>query len=227
MTDDEEFEEGEDEGTYKVELFGGGSIYLQSEGELDRWQTLSDRYVEDYRLTKTNDLAMLDVILQQHISLYRAQLGINGMEPILDASDMPTGRYRQVKLKASEAEAHQKTMMGASKEIRALEKVLGIDKASRESQGGHTVDEYLRALKQAGNEYGVHITERFKAFEMFVNELKWRVRLEETGDDEDKRYHDCTLEGIVHRFCRSELEKLEQIDRDYAQQKQKLWVGSL
>lgn len=211
---------------FSVELFGGGEIFLQSAQELSRWSTLAKRYTEDYRLTKTNDLALLDLVLQQHILSFRAQNALNGMIAVLDANDLPTGRYRYDPPSKADAERSQKSMVDASKEIRALEKVLGIDRSSRESQGGHTVDEYLKALKTAGNEYGVHIVERVKKFEQFVMDMRWKVRLEENGDDEDKRYHDCTPEGIV-RWAREELEKLEQVDRDYAAQKGKLWVGKL
>lgn len=211
---------------YKVDLHGGGEIHLQSKSELDRWTTLDSKYREEYRLSKGNDLAMLDVILQTHMLLYRAQNALNGMEPVLDKDDLPTGRYTYHQPKPVEVERAQKSMVEASKEIRALEKVLGIDRSSREAQGGQTLDSYLTNLKGAANEYGIHVSNRFKAYEQFTADLRWRLRLNENGDEEDRRYHQCDDKDIL-RWCREELEKLEKIDQEFAHEKQKLWLGRL
>jgi hypothetical protein len=211
---------------FPVELYGGGEIYLQSADEMARWEALAKRYAEDYQLTKGNDLAFLDLVLQQHILAYRAQNLLNGMVPELDDEKLPTGRYMHKPPTPAQTEKAQKSMTDASKEIRALEKVLGIDRAARESQGGHTIDSYLTTLKGAANEFGVHISNRLKAYEQFVNDLRWRVRLNENGDEEDKRYHDVEMDGIM-RWTREELGRLEQIDKDFAHEKQKLWLGKL
>jgi len=211
---------------FPVELYGGGEIYLQSASEMARWEALAQRYAEDYQLTKGNDLAFLDLILQQHMLAYRAQNQLNGMEPELDDDNLPTGRYRHNPPTPAVIEKAQKSMTEASKEIRALEKVLGIDRAARESQGGHTIDSYLTTLKGAANEFGVHVSNRFKAYEQFANDLRWRLRLNENGDEEDKRYHDCEMDGIM-RWSREELDKLEEVDKKFANEKQKLWLGKL
>lgn len=211
---------------YLVELSDGSALPLQSANELARWEALAKRYAEDYQLTKGNDLAFLDLILQQHMLAYRAQNALNGMEPELDNEGLPTGRYIHNPPNAAQIEKSQKSMIDASKEIRALEKVLGIDRAARESQGGHTLDSYLTTLKGAANEYGIHVSNRFKAYEQFVSDLRWRLRLNENGDEEDKRYHDCEADGIM-RWGREELGKLEEVDKKFAHEKQKLWLGKL
>jgi hypothetical protein len=79
---------------YVVELPGGGTIHLQSEEEVDRWNTLSESYQRDYKLTKINDLTQLGSLLQQHISMYRAQVGLSGMKQEYDEEGLPASGSR-------------------------------------------------------------------------------------------------------------------------------------
>lgn len=215
---------------YKVEMLAGGDVNLLSEAEVDRWNTLAHQYIDDFGITYTNDKAMLDVILQQHIVLFRAQQAINGLVPELDDEGLPTGRMHYTKPKPSEIQREQEIIIAASKEIRAMEVSLGLDKKSRDASGQQTLESYIAALREVGHEYGVHIVERTKAFEFFVMELSWRSRLNETGDDEDKAYrlqddvHDCSDTGVL-AWVRENLETLRAIDAEFAAQKGKLYTG--
>jgi hypothetical protein len=56
-------------------------MWLQSDEEVELWKLSHERYVEDYQLAKTNDLVLLGAILQQQITMFRAQRKMNGMEP--------------------------------------------------------------------------------------------------------------------------------------------------
>lgn len=215
----------------EVELPGGGQIQLQTEAEVERWTSLSERYRKDYRLSKVNDLTMLDTLLIHQVTLYRAQRAISGMEPEFEPDsvtgiEVPTGRYVKRELKAAERREHQDTITSASKEIREIEKAMGIDKKSRDQQGNETVAEYIARLKAVGHEYGIHIANRVKAYEEFVMNLRWRLRLEQVGDAEDRAYHDCTPEGIL-KWAREELEKLEKVDQKFAHEKGKLAIGKV
>lgn len=210
-----------------VELPGGGSIHLQGEEEVDRWESLSDSYQRDYKLTKINDLTQLGTLLQQHIVMYRAQVGLSGMMQEFDEEGLPTGRWiKDEDRKPADDKRDQSAMNDASKEIREIEKAMGIDAKSRSQTGDETVRDYVTRLKQAGYDYGIHISERVLAFENFVMELRWRVRLEQNGDAEDKAYEDCTPDGIL-KWIRDELGALETKDRDFAHTKGKLVLGRL
>lgn len=210
-----------------VELPGGGTIHLQSEDEVDRWNTLSESYQRDYRLTKINDLTQLGALLQQHISMYRAQVNLSGMKQEFDDENLPTGKWvKDAERKPADDKRDQQAMNDSSKEIREIEKAMGIDAKSRSQSGDETVRDYVQRLKAAGYDYGVHISERVTAFENFVMELRWRLRLEQNGDAEDKAYEDATPEGIL-KWAREHLEGLEQVDRDFAQTKGKLVLGRL
>jgi hypothetical protein len=214
----------------EVELPGGGTIHLQTEDEVERWRQLSERYRKDYRLSKVNDLTMLDTLLIHQVTLYRAQRAMSGMEPEFEDDPttsgvrVPTGRYVKTEIKSASLRQYQDTINTASKEIREIEKAMGIDKKSRDQQGNETVAEWITRLKAVGHEYGIHIANRVKAYEEFAMNLRWRVRLEQNGDAEDRAHHDCTPEGII-KWAREELEKLEEIDRRFAHEKGKLAIG--
>lgn len=212
------------EDEFVVDVPGGGTIHLQSEDEVDRWNTLSASYRRDYKLTKINDLANLGIILQQHLAIYRAQVGLSGMAQGFDEEGLPTGVWTKVELTAADRKRFNDEIGSASKDIRDTEKGMGIDAKSRSQSGDETVRDYVGRLKNFGFEYGVHVSERVIAFENFVNELRWRVRLEKNGDAEDKAYEECGAEQICE-WARDELNRLEEVDKEFAKDKGKLALG--
>lgn len=211
---------------YEVDLPAGGTLHLQSADEVELWRKSAGRYVEDYHLTKLNDLVLLGGILQQQIVMFRAQRQINGMEPELDDQGIPTGKWVQMDIKPEDQQAAVKSMTAATEQITTLEKKLGIDKVSRESGGQHTLSNYLATLKKAAHERGIHISKRTLEYEKFVNGLRWRIRLLLAGDDEDKAYHDLTFEKVI-AWADGELSHLEQVDKDFARDRGKLYIGKL
>lgn len=167
------------------------------------WEESAKRYIEDYGLVKANDLMLLGAILSQGIAMFRAQR---------DLSDPK---------KAGQAAT---AISKASEQIRELEKALGIDKKSREAGGQHTVADYVTTLKRAAHAKGVRISERIKAYEAFMTELSWKIRVLENGDDEDRSYHSLTPESICE-WASKELEKLAEKDKEWAKEKGRIFVG--
>lgn len=212
---------------FTVELPGGGApLPLRSREEVDRWQTLEAAYVEQYDLRRINDQTNLGMLLVQQINLYRAQLGLTGRVPELDQEELPTGRMVTRQLKPAEAKAFQEQMTNASKEIRAIEQTMGIDKKSRDQAGDETLRSWQSRMKARAHRYGLHVNKRVHAYEQFCMELRWRLRLNVNGDAEDKHYEDCTEEGII-KWARAELEELERRDKEFAQSEgNALVVGS-
>lgn len=211
---------------FSVELPSGGKLHLQTPDEVELWQTAYRRYTEDYVLQKHNDLVTLGALLQQQIILFRCQTAINGMEPELDGNGVPTGSYRRVELDGGDLAAYQKTLTEAAKEMRALEKQLGIDKATREQGGTHTVDNYIRTLKRAAHERGIHITTQVLEYQGVMKELGWRLRLLYHGDKQDRAYHDVTPKSVLD-WLKGEVERLEALDQTFARETGKLYVGEL
>jgi hypothetical protein len=211
--------------TLEVDLPAGGKMHLLDE-EVDLWTNLSQRYQSDYRLRKVNDLVALGSILMHQLTLFRAQRALSGLVPKYDDDELFTGQFERIKVTQSASQAATQDIARASKEIRELEKSLGIDKKGRDAAGDQDIPTYLRRLKAFGREMGIHISKRVHAYEEFVNELRWRVRLEQNGDPEDKAYHDCTPEGIL-KWADAQLEHLTEVDKEFAREKGKLVVGKL
>lgn len=190
---------------FEVALPAGGRLELRDADEVDLWETSAQRYIDDYGIAKANDLMLLGAILSQGVAMYRAQRDLTDHKKAANA---------------------QNIIIKAAGEIRELEKALGIDKKTREQGGQHTVADYVTRLKRAGNAKGVRIAERVKAFEAFNMELRWKLRLLENGDDEDRAYHNLSPESIC-AWARNELAKLEEADKQWAMQKGKIFVGRL
>jgi cobalamin biosynthesis Mg chelatase CobN len=204
---------------------GGGGLELQSAEELDRWTTLEAAYREQYDLRKINDLTNLATLLVQHINLYRAQQALSGRVPEIDEDEMPTGRYVSRQLKAAEVRAFQEQINTASKEVREIERTMGIDKKSRDSAGDESIKSWLTSMKARSHRYGLHVSGRVKAYEEFVMELRWRLRLNEIGDAEDKAYENVSDADIV-KWCREQLTELEKADQEFAKDEGALILGS-
>lgn len=210
---------------HEVQLPAGGLMYLQTPEEVDLWTKSADRYIEDYHLTKTNDLVLLGAILQQQVILFRAQRKLNGMEPEVDAANVPTGRYKVVQPDSDEVAGLTRVLNTATKEIRDIEKALGIDKVTRESGGQVSVSNYLTTLKRAAHARGIHVSRRFLAYEAFANELRTMLRMMTNLDAEDRAYHNLTEEKLL-QWCRDQLAALEEKDKEFAHEF-KLYAGRL
>jgi hypothetical protein len=203
---------------------GGGMMWLTSEAEVDRWNTLEHQYRDQYDLRKVNDLTNLGTLLVQQINLYRAQMALSGRVPEVDDEGLPTGKMLSKVLKPAEVKNYQEQVTSASKEIREIEKTMGIDKKSRDSSGDESLRSWLISMKERAHRYGLHVSTRVKKYEEFAMELRWRVRLNEVGDAEDKMYEDCTTEGIV-KWAREQLAELEEVDQKFAQDEGALVLG--
>lgn len=184
---------------------GGAPIALKSAAEVAYWNDVQQQYTSDYGFSRTNDLVLLGAVLSQTIAMYRAQLELADPK------------------RASAAVA----LIGkASEQIRELEKALGVDKKSREAGGQHTMADYVTRAKRAAHEYGIHISDRVKAYEDLAMELRWRIRVLRNGDDEDRRHHKIT-EGSIIKYAEQRLAELEEKDKEWAREKGRLFIGQL
>lgn len=192
-------------GQFEVDLPAGGRFRLQSADEVQMWEESAKAYINDYGLSKANDLMLLGAILSQGIAMFRAQ------QDLADPKKAGTA---------------VKTIGQASEQIRELEKSLGIDKKSREAGGQHTIADYVARIKLAAHTKGVRIAERTLAFEGFVMELRWKLRVLEEADAEDKRYMlGSDPVGAVIAWATAEVKKLEEAEKKWADQKGKVFVG--
>jgi hypothetical protein len=209
---------------FEVDMPGnGGKFQLQTLEEVDLFEQTRDAYIKDYGLTKQNDLLTLGSILSLTVEKFRAQKQLTGMEPELDANNVPTGRYKVSKEK-KERSAALSTITKISAEIREIEKTMGLDKKTRDAGGQHSTANYIDLLKRKAHEYGVRITERTKEFERVMMEARWKIRLLRNGDPEDRAHHNITETEIIN-WLEKELAKIEANDKKWAKEKGKLFVG--
>jgi hypothetical protein len=211
---------------YRVELPAGGVLHLQTPDEVELWNKARDRIMSDYVLRKHNDLINLGALLQQQIILYRCQVAINGMEAAVDKMGVPTGAYRRIDLDASDVMGYQRTLTECAKEAGRLEKVLGIDKITREAGGAHTLESYIKTLKKAAHDRGLHITEQVLEYQRVFKEMGWKLRLLYTGDAQDRQYHNVTPRNVLD-WLWGELQSLEAKDQEWAKETGKLYIGRL
>jgi hypothetical protein len=158
--------------------------------------------------------------------MFRAQRKLNGLEPEIDNAGVPTGKYRQIDLDADETDKWLKTLTAASDQVQKIEKALGIDKVTREAGGSMSVENYLKTIKRAAHERGIHIVKRTLAYEHFVNDFRWRLRVYFNADAEDRAYHDLTPDKLM-AWCKEQLDELEEVDKKFAREKGKLYAGQL
>lgn len=210
----------------EVEPPGGGKLLLKNEEEVAYYNEMAKAYLEDYRLGRASEKLLLGALLAQAIAIYRAQIQLVGLVEIRDNSGVPMGEYKEVVLSGADRSSLQKQIGEATKEIREIEKQLGIDKKSRDQGGAETTADYIIMLKRAGHRYGVHINRRVKLYEEFAMQLRWRLRLLRNGDDEDKRYHDISPEKIC-AWSENILKQLENFDKKFAKDQSRLFAGKL
>lgn len=209
----------------KVDLPAGGQLELMTQEEVDLWNASRDRYVGDYQLVQQNDLNLLGAILIQQVLMFRSQQTLTGMEAEV-VNGTPTGRYIAVQQAARSIAAAQSQLIKCSDEIQKIEKSLGIDKKTREAGGAHTVQNYVLTLKQAARDYGIHLAKRQTEYERVMMDARQRLRILRNADDEDRAYHKITPESICE-WLHDELGQIEELDRVYAKEIGKLYVGKV
>jgi hypothetical protein len=211
---------------FEVEPPAGGKLLVRSQEEADLYTEMAASYQKDYRLVRQSELVLLGSILSQALELFRAQQAISGVKEKHDTSGVPLGEYVREELKPADRVAIQKIITESTKEIRAIEIALGIDKKSRDAGNQESVANYLSTLKRAGHRMGVHIHQRVLMYEKFVKELSWRIRLNKNGDAEDKKYHDLSPDKIL-AWAEKEIAEMEEFDKEYAKSQAGLFGGKL
>lgn len=212
---------------FEVEIPGGGTLHLNSAEEVDLWNTKAKSYVDDYGLTKVNDLSIVGMILMQQIEVFRAQQWANGRQAKLDEqTHEPTGEYARVGLSAADKRDATQMMLKAGAEITRLEEKLGIDKKTRDAGGKGELQDYLVLVKRAAHEYGVHIVGRVRFVEDLIMDLSTKLRVLDNTDAEDRAYEGVTSESILNDL-RKGIAEMHRRDEEWAKEKGVLFRGKL
>jgi hypothetical protein len=209
---------------HEAALPGGGSIALTNPREKAFFDEKRKVYAKEYPLTKPNDLSRLGQLLTLELVAHRMTQRMMGQVMLFDQNGSPTGAFEAVS--DDEIVSITDRLPKVQKEIRDLEKALRIDKQAREGEGTHDIRNYFETLKRAAFDYEVHLSDRYKAYDEVVNELRWKIRILRNADQEDKDYHQISEASII-KYIEDELLRLEELDIKFAADKQALWVGKL
>jgi len=210
---------------YTVDQPDGGQVHLQTPSEVSYYEKLRDQYQGEYEVEAPNDLARLSQLLTLELTIYRKQQRMLGAVVYYDDQGNMAG-WEEV----SSAEQAQiaDSLPKLQAEVRNLEKALKLDRSTREGTGEGEIRRYMETLKGAANDYKIHLSERYTKFDEFVSELRWRLRVLRLPEEmeDDKKYHNISQETVIE-FCEQQLRELEELDKEFAKNKQSLWVGQI
>jgi hypothetical protein len=212
---------------FEVDVPGGGKLLLWSAEEVEKYNMQAKAYAEDYGLTKVNDLAILGMILDQQIEAFRAQQLRNGQRVKFDEdTHAPTGEYERIALSPADKRDASQGALNAAAEITRLEKLLGIDKKTRDAGGKGELQDYLVLVKRLALEYGVHITDRVKFVEDLIMDLSTKLRILDNTDAEDRAYEGVSTESIMNDL-RKGIAEMHRRDQVWAKEKGALYRGKV
>jgi hypothetical protein len=211
---------------YHEKLPNGGTITLQNPEEVAYFRSLSSAYGEDYAslLSKPNDRNRLSQLISFELIAHRYTQRMMGTVNMYDGNQNIIGIE---KVDPVEMNIISQNLPKVQEEIRKLESSLKIDKRTREGSGEGDIRNYMENLKKAAINYKVHLSKRYIAFDEFVNELRWRMRVVCNADLEDRAYHNLDTPEKLFDWINQQLNELEEVDKDFAKNKQSLWVGKI
>lgn len=211
---------------FEVDLPAGGKLPLQTIEEVDVYEEARDSYLRDFRIQHHSDKLAVGSLLMMHLEVFRNQQRLNGMEAELDANGVPTGRYVKAQMKQQDKTAALSVLLKVQEEIRSAEKALGVDKKTRDAGGQYDTKAYVDAMKDAANQYGVHLSRRYQAYDAFVRALRVKIKMLDTLDAEDLQHENISVDTI-QSFIRASLDRLEEADKKFAHEKGRLIVGTI
>lgn len=207
-------------------LPNGGMITLQSPEEVVYFRELKNNYEKEYSslLSKPNDRNRLSQLISCELMAHRYTQRMLGAVNVYDDKGNISGIE---KVDPVEMASISQLLPKVQDEIRRLESALKIDKRTREGSAEGDIRDYMTNLKKAAVNYKVHLSERYIAFDEFVNELSWRIRVIENADDEDRRYHNLESLDKFYEWIKDQVEELSRLDKEFAKNKQSLWLGKI
>ena len=217
---------GQDITVYHEKMPNGGTITMLNPEEVAYYREMRSKYEKEYAglLTKPNDINRLSQLLSFELTAHRyTQRMVGSVTQYNDAGEVVGIEL----VDALEMASISQTLPKVQEEIRKLEQALKIDKRTREGSSEGDIKNYMESLKRAAIQYKVHLSERYTAFDEFVNELKWRMRVLANPDEEDRKYHGVETAEKLCVWIEGQLNDLTEIDKKFANDKQSLWTGTV
>lgn len=187
----------------------GAIVRLLTENEEEFYNQIAKRYLEDNILSNVSDLQELDRILVMETMVYRWS------QWLLEERDYFGDAVNVAEL--------QKNIADYSKELRLVKKALGIDKSTREKEHGETVADYIHNLKLRAKEFGVVRNEQsYMAITLWMELIGViTFHLQSTPDE---RNEFKANEADVIKWIVDAMPRFDQIDKDFRETSQKIWI---
>lgn len=219
-------DDGQTIALYHEKLPHGGTINLQNPEEVSYFRELMKEYKTEYAslMNKPNDRNRLSQLITFELIAHRYTQRMMGTVNVYDQM----GNVKGVeKIDPVEMNLISQNLPKVQDEIRKLESALKIDKRTREGSGEGDIRNYMENLKKAAINYKVHLSKRYVAYDNFVNELRWRMRVIHNADNEDRAYHNLDTPEKLQDWIDEQLNELDSVDKAFGKDKQSLWVGKI
>lgn len=194
-------------GDYSTVSPSGAKVVLMTQGEVDYYNEIANRYQEDNKFTNISDLLELDRVLLHELMCYRwGQWMLNGG---LDYHNNPVVQL-------------EKNVREYSKEIRDLKSDLGIDKKTRESSKGTSTAKFIDDLLVRAKQFGVHRDEQINQIYTDFNELRGLITLYNNCTKAERNLFNANLEDIIY-WLEEKFKNYDKIDEAF-RQNQRIWI---
>jgi hypothetical protein len=195
----------------KVVPLPSGSAFKVHNSELGYFMDRCDRYQKDNHFSNISDIQDIDRLIITELLVWRWEIWVSQNHDYWGDEIDEVAYARQIK--------------DHSAEIRQLKKALGLDKETRDKQRGEdSVDAYINALRQRAKEFGYMRDEQSaKSIELF-QQLSALVTLYHNCDDGERHEQKCTEAHIIAWITDKAMPEFEEIDEEFRDKKQKMWI---
>lgn len=176
------------------------------------FNTMQNRYSEEYRFENIADLQDLDRLLGLELLSYRyASWLIRGVDSRGAAFDDKAVRDHKQKI---------------DQEIRLLKQHMGMNRKNRVESEQESVSDYLRNLLRRAQEFGVHRDHQISKAVDLLMELRKLVGLHERCDEEERRHLGVDIDQIYNWIKDVAIPEFDSIDAAF-RKNQKLWIREI
>lgn len=193
----------------KVILPSGSQWSVLTEDEKEYIVNKSKEYQEHNKFTNISDLQDLDKVIILEMFTWRWSQWLS-LEADYDGDEMLDPKLHENVLKST-------------KEIGALKKNIGIDKASRDKESGESVAQYIENLGQRAKAFGVMRDQQTEKAVTLWRQAQSLVVLHDNCTEEERKDQGVTPEAIVDWFRRV-IPEFDAIDEHFRETNQKTWI---
>lgn len=200
-----------------VMTVAGFELPVLEPAEKHFYETVRDKYTSEYVMTDPSDIADLDAVLTYELMVYRlsTQLGRG-----YDTNRFPLSPKDMAQL--------QRTLREASEHLAKLKDSLGVSKSARDRAAGEDTASYLRNLLARAQEFGIHRQEQAMEAIALMHEVgSVAGTFLRSNELERSKTNYRTAEDVISWINDTVYPRFNQIDEEFRENQQRLWIGEL